>query len=150
MTTKYIRDRFNIDNKIITLPRHRIIYEVFHPNEKIDIINHIDGVRYNNRIENLENVTASENLKKSYVETKTKQTKKCAILQENKILIFFSIADASKYLQCNESLVRSAIKRNGKVRNCKVKIITNNDFNSFFTKGSETIERIIKEKYFNE
>lgn len=40
---------------------HRLVYQAFFPEEKLDIINHINGKKADNRIDNLENVTSAEN-----------------------------------------------------------------------------------------
>jgi hypothetical protein len=62
------------DGKRNEMQMHRAVYEAFHPDEKIDVINHIDSNRSNNKLSNLENISQSENVIKSYYDTKTKKT----------------------------------------------------------------------------
>lgn len=50
-----------IDNERVLLRGHRFIYYFFH-NEIPDVIDHIDGNRSNNLLENLRSVTRHENL----------------------------------------------------------------------------------------
>lgn len=56
------------DGKSKTFKAHRIILETFNPVSGFEnlLVNHIDGNRLNNKLENLEWVTASENTQKSY------------------------------------------------------------------------------------
>ena len=139
----YIRDTLIFKDKtrkIIT--RHHIVYEAFHPTETIQVINHIDGIRYNNRLNNLENVSQSENTKKAYIETFKKKTRKCRmknlITHEEKR--FFSIVDASKYIGCSEVIIRMAINRKKEAFNCIWEEITEEEYN--LMEGSETIVRV--------
>lgn len=62
------------DGRHCEVQMHRAVYEAFHPGEEIQVINHIDSNRQNNRLSNLENISQSENVLKSYYDTKTKQT----------------------------------------------------------------------------
>lgn len=62
--TGYVRWNFGHDaqGKAIEYQAHRAVYQAFHPDEKIIVINHKDGCRNNNRLDNLENVTQSQNV----------------------------------------------------------------------------------------
>lgn len=156
-TLLYIRDTLCFrDGHREIIPRHRIVWEGFHPDEKIKIINHIDGDKTNNRLSNLENVTFSENSKKAYVETQVKATRKCLGINqstgENKV--FFSIADAAIFMNCEESNIRSALNRKNKVgggssHGWKWFNLTNEEYNQIL-ESSETIESIIKKKILDE
>lgn len=153
----YIRDELIFKDKHReTIPRHRIVWEGFHPDDKLDTINHIDGNRTNNRLSNLENITSSENLKKSYTETKVKATRKCMginlITGEKKI--FFSIADAARFLDCNESNIRAALNAGygagGRFSHeWQWFNLTEDEYNQAL-KSSETIESITEKKDLSE
>lgn len=155
--TTYIRDNLTFFNgKKETIPRHRIVYEAFHPNENMIIINHIDGNKINNRLSNLENITQSENTKKAYTETKKKQTRKCKgiNLKTNEEKIFFSISDAATFISCEESNIRNALNLHnrqggGKSHGWQWFNLTNEEYSQIL-KSSETIENITKEKDFSE
>lgn len=63
--------RFNLYfNKVsTTIMAHKLIYLVFHPEEVLlanEQINHIDGNKLNNNINNLEKITRTENMLHSY------------------------------------------------------------------------------------
>lgn len=146
----YMRDTLCCEDGRITLPRHKIVYEAFNPNEEIDVINHKDGIRFNNRLENLENISSSENLKKAYTETKTRKTRKCLCYKQNEFYSFFSISDAAKHFNCNEAQVRGAMNRKGTYRGFKIYELTEEEYNKILIEGSETIERIVREKDSNE
>lgn len=71
----YIRFVYVDENeKNCEMQMHRAVYETFYPNEEIQVINHIDSNRSNNRLSNLENISQRENVLKSYYDTKTKKT----------------------------------------------------------------------------
>lgn len=55
--------RFTGTSCISDKPVHRVIYQAFHPDEDITglQIDHIDGNRYNNRVDNLRTCTRLEN-----------------------------------------------------------------------------------------
>lgn len=113
---------------------HRAVYEAFHPDEKIDVINHIDGNRANNRLSNLENISQSENVTKSYYDTMTKATNYIAITDsEGKIVNVYAT-----FTQCandigaaNGSVVRNALRKGYNCRGYKVKRITPEFFREF-------------------
>lgn len=148
----YIRDNIYFrDGTKISIARQRIVWEAFHPDEELLVINHKDGQRWNNRLSNLENVTLSENSKKAYTETQTRKTRKCkgVNLETGEEQIFFSISDAAKFLQCNESNIRLALNNHGTSHGYKWEEITTEEYNQML-KSSETTESIVKEKNFNE
>lgn len=116
---------------------HRAIYEVFHPNETIDVINHIDSNRGNNRLSNLENISQSENVIKSYYQTKTKKT--CLTgqydLEMNLIAVYPSTSEAGRQLGLkNASNISQAIKKGGKSHGYYWREITQIEYENFQNK----------------
>lgn len=155
--TIYIRDNlFFRDGTKATIPRHHIVWEAFKPEEKIKVLNHIDGNKINNNINNLENISISDNLNHAYRVLQSKRTRKCCGLKldTRKIEIFFCIGDAAKMVECNEATIRSALNREKQGRShishgYKWYNLTEEEYSQGL-KSSETIESIIREKDSNE
>lgn len=97
----YIRWTFrDKDNKTFELQAHRAVYEAFHPDEEIMVINHIDSNRANNRLSNLENISQSENIIKAYNQTMTKKSRITGQFNEDEKLIgvFTSASEAARHM----------------------------------------------------
>jgi len=62
----YLRVALSKDRKLTTLKIHRIVAEHFYTIEVNKEVNHIDGDKTNNSVENLEWVTRSENVKHAF------------------------------------------------------------------------------------
>ena len=100
---------------------HKLVAEAFLPNpEKKPQVNHIDGNKFNNNLENLEWVTYSENNKHAY-DTGLKNSKGVSNRHPNiKIIetgeIFDSYTSAANILGCSSTNVQSALL--GKSKTC--------------------------------
>ena len=101
---------------------------------------------------NLENITDSQNLLHAYHQIHTKKTRKCKglNLQNHEIRYFNSIADAAKTLNCNESNIRAALNLHDKAgggisHGWQWFNLTDEEYSQIL-KSSETTENIAREK----
>lgn len=97
-TNGYIRCTIWNNNKSITVSQHRLLAEIFIPNPLNKLqVNHINGVKYDNRLENLEWVTQSENGLHSFANGLQKVTKPCKkVIDTNNNKIYDSVTEAAK------------------------------------------------------
>ena len=83
-----------LDGTWTSQPVHRLVAKVFIPRtENKDVVNHIDGNRTNNRIENLEWVTPKENVIHSF---KFGSRKTCKQVPKRTILTDFQVSQIGK------------------------------------------------------
>lgn len=134
----YVRFTFtNSNGKRDEISAHRAVYETFYPEEKINIINHIDANRANNRLENLENISQKENVIKSYYETRTKKTNLTGQydLDMNLINVYPSTNIAAKTLNLKySSNLNRAIKTGGQSHGFYWRIIDELTYQEFLNK----------------
>lgn len=137
----YIRWTYdNTQNERKEVQAHRAVYEVFHPEEEIDVINHIDSNRANNRLSNLENVSQKENVLKSYYQTNTKTT--CLTAQYdfemNLINVYPSTSEAGRTLGLKSaSNISRAMKTGQKSHGYYWREITREEYDEFLNKNSQ-------------
>lgn len=117
----YVTLRLSRNISTSTKYLHRLIAMIFIPNpENRPEVNHINGIKTDNSIENLEWVTHSENMNHAFTSqlwmvpdiTKRKVYDSC------RNMIFDSIKDASEYYAINHSTLRNRLRRRSKKRGC--------------------------------
>lgn len=137
----YIRWTYNAkDGTRKEISAHRGVYQSFNPDEELDIINHIDSNRGNNRLSNLENISQSENVLKSYYQTKTKTTVLTGKFDDNMNLIdvYESTSAAGRALGLkNASNISRAMKQNWKSHGYYWRQITMEEYEEFKKKKCE-------------
>lgn len=96
---------------------HRLVWEAFN-NIEPRIINHIDGNKQNNRLENLENVSHRENMIKAAYETNAWNFRKVAQYdrENNYIRTFANATEAANSIGILPGSLRNTIRRNGFTR----------------------------------
>jgi hypothetical protein len=111
----YMRCTVWNNNKSITISQHRILAEIFIPNilNKLQV-NHINGVKHDNRLENLEWVTQSENTLHSFAMGLQKPSKPNMMSVIDKITgdLYDSISDAAKATGWSVSHLRNMLLKN--------------------------------------
>ena len=104
-----------INKKSKTILAHRLTYSAFNPSEEIIVINHIDGNKLNNCIDNLENISYKENNLKAIYETKTNKFKRTVQYDKemNIIQIFMNNEDAARFMNVRPQSIQRAIAQHG-------------------------------------
>lgn len=117
---------------------HQLVYECFISPE-FEVINHIDGNKTNNKVENLESVTHQENMQKAANETNAWNFRKVAQydLEGNFIRTFLNASDAARAVNILPSSMRNAIRlRGGKTQGFVFKYIEKDEASSTIPDGS--------------
>jgi hypothetical protein len=102
---------------------HRLVASAFIPGNKELQVNHKNGVRDDNRVENLEWMSCSDNHRHSYRELSRKKhglTIPVVLVKGAEILEFESELAAAKHLGVVAGSVRSALNRDHKCRGYEV------------------------------
>lgn len=121
----YLCVHLSVNNKSWTLLVHRLVAMAFIPNpDNKPEVNHIDGDKWNNKVDNLEWNTSSENMAHAHkmglhivlrgeekgklckINTK-KATRICQLLEENKM----SIREIANDVKCTKNIVHNILLR---------------------------------------
>lgn len=107
-TRVYLRDVNTHKRKDYKL--HRLVAEYFLDNdENFDIVNHIDGNKANNHVENLEWCTQRDNNLHAYAQGLS-HSKKCPIICTTNGKIYPSQSEASNELNISRSAINAILK----------------------------------------
>ena len=105
-TSGYYYVQLIIDKKKYMKFVHRLVAEMFieNKNEQVD---HINGNKLDNNVENLRWVSARENyFNYGYKERIEHKKKKIIAIKDNKILEFNSRLECAEYFKCNKSKIK--------------------------------------------
>lgn len=109
----YHRYNLTLDGQLKGFLGHVLVWEVFKGNkEESNVINHIDGDKSNNRLDNLESVSQSENVRKAIHDTQSfKKWGKitCTDIEGNEIGVYLTSQKASEALGIPSGTIRSGI-----------------------------------------
>lgn len=125
ITNKFLKGQINYKNKYLsynlTMPdgskkrcyAHRLVAQAFIPNpQNKKEVNHIDGNKSNNYIDNLEWVTSSEN-KQHAIEYELRKFQHVFCFNKDKELVaeYLSINDAARAAQISVSLIQQEVNK---------------------------------------
>lgn len=114
---------FSKEGKRVRFYNHRLVAEHFIPNPyNKEQVNHIDGDPFNNKVDNLEWVSRTENIRHAFENKLIKTEKPVKQIDKNTgevINVFKSESEACRQMGVNQTKVLRAIQRNGTCKGYK-------------------------------
>jgi hypothetical protein len=110
-TNGYMRTQIWTNGKCINITQHRILAQYFIDNlENKTQVNHINGIKHDNRIENLEWVTQSENSLHFFANELQKVTRPCKkVLNTITGEIYESVTEASEKINISRGYLSNML-----------------------------------------
>lgn len=111
--------RYNLwrDGKEYTVQVHRIVAEAFIPGDTSLTVNHKDGNRQNNTVENLEWLSLADNIRHGFVTGLYPTQKQCMLVgQKGECLTFRSHSEAARFLGRSHGYIGEKIANGGNIR----------------------------------
>lgn len=111
LTCGYNKVRLSNNGKVKDVMIHKLVYCIFNSIKEIPkgyVIDHINGIKTDNKLDNLRLITLSENVKAAFYETQTNSScKKVAQYDKNNHLIaeYASCSEAARQLKLDSSTI---------------------------------------------
>lgn len=107
----------NLHNTKVSVGRHQLLCQTFKPKPPLDkkyIVNHLNGIPGDDRLENLEWVTYSENTQHAYdIGLYPNKVRRVLVrfMRDDSVTEYKSIAHAARALKVSEDLIRTRLKK---------------------------------------
>jgi hypothetical protein len=110
------------DGKEYTVQAHRLVAEAFIPGDTSLTVNHKDGNRQNNTVDNLEWLSIGDNIRHAFITGLATNQKACRLVDESgRETIFHSQAEASRYIGRSTGYINAKIMHGGVINSASGK-----------------------------